>query len=172
MAKRLTQRERAANARERGRKLVAAARVKAKRLVEAAKARAAKLIATSRQRAQAFVTKAGTKAAPKKQNKLSTKSGKIRNMPAVDRITILAAYDRLTAKAKSPNVLISDLQSETGLGLRLLKPWLLAESEAHRALPLLGEPSLATPKERAASLDIEGKPHMYIRFLTQAKPKK
>jgi hypothetical protein len=75
------------------------------------------------------------------------------------------AYQRLVEQLRSPEILISDLQEISGLPLKPLQEWLLAECRAHRAVPGKGDPALATPRQLECALNIDQKPYLYIRFL-------
>jgi hypothetical protein len=85
----------------------------------------------------------------------------------IDRSRVLVAYRRLSQTRKSPNIMIAELVRETGAPLEPFKEWLLSECLAHRAIPLLGEPSRATPEELAAALPVDGQLHVYVRFLDE-----
>jgi hypothetical protein len=75
------------------------------------------------------------------------------------------AYQRLVEQLRSPEILISDLQEASGLPIKPLQEWLLAECRAHRAVPGKGEPTVATPRQLECALIIDREPHLYIRFL-------
>jgi hypothetical protein len=75
------------------------------------------------------------------------------------------AYQRLVKQLRSPEILISDLQEASGLPIKPLQEWLLAECRAHRAVPGKGEPTVATPRQLECALIIDREPHLYIRFL-------
>lgn len=83
---------------------------------------------------------------------------------AVDGASVMRAYSRISSRTKSPNVLISDLHKESKVPLESLKPWLMAESIAHRVVPILGEPVHASAEQLSAALMVEGAPHLYVRF--------
>jgi hypothetical protein len=75
------------------------------------------------------------------------------------------AYQHLAEQLRSPEILISDLQEASGLPIKPLQEWLLAECRAHRAVPGKGEPTVATPRQLECALIIDREPHLYIRFL-------
>jgi len=78
---------------------------------------------------------------------------------------IRAAYRELTRESGFSDVLISDLQRRSGIGADVLKPWLLLESRAGRALPTRGDWSIADADARAAAIEIAGEPHLRVRFV-------
>jgi hypothetical protein len=87
--------------------------------------------------------------------------------PALDRTSVVRAYEQLSLQRRSPNIIVSELQRESGVELRALQGWLLAECRARRAVPLLGEPAHATPEQLAAALVVEGRPHLYVRLVQE-----
>lgn len=95
----------------------------------------------------------------------STKRASLR----VDGRSVVRAYQQLSRKRRSPNIIVSELQRESGVELAALQGWLLGECLAHRAVPLLGEPAHATAEQLAAALVVEGRPHLYVR-LVQEQP--
>jgi hypothetical protein len=88
----------------------------------------------------------------------------------VDVDAVRRAYSRLMREGRSPNVVISELRREVQVPLETFKEWLLAECRAHRAFPLLGEPTHATPEQLEAALQIQGRPHLYVRFADGGAP--
>jgi hypothetical protein len=82
----------------------------------------------------------------------------------LDSERVRRAYRSLATRQRAPHVTIADLWRDSGAPLPALKSWLLAECRAHRADPALGEPSLATPEQLAAALEIDGRPHLYIQL--------
>lgn len=74
------------------------------------------------------------------------------------------AYKKLVKRHSSPAIVISELAEESKAPLSILKPWLLEECRAYRAIPSLGEPTLASKKQLDAALMIDGRPHLYIEF--------
>lgn len=82
---------------------------------------------------------------------------------------VVRAYRQLSEQLHSPNVVIADLQRASGVPIEQLKAWLLSECRAHRAIPMLGEPTAATAEQLAAALPVEGRPHLYVR-LVQERP--
>jgi hypothetical protein len=88
-----------------------------------------------------------------------------RASPTVDRHSVVRAYQQLSSKRRSPNIVVSELQRESGVDLAALQSWLLGECRAHRAVPLLGEPAHATAEQLAAALVVEGRPHLYVRLV-------
>jgi hypothetical protein len=82
----------------------------------------------------------------------------------IDSERVRGAYRQLATRQRAVHVTIADLWRDSGAPLPALKTWLLAECQAHRADPALGEPSLATPEQLAAALVIDGKPHLYIQL--------
>lgn len=80
---------------------------------------------------------------------------------------VVEAYTRLTRESRSPHVIVSDLQRESGVPLEPLKAWLLSECRAHRAIPLLGEPARATEEQLSAALVVEGQHHLYVRLVEE-----
>jgi hypothetical protein len=75
------------------------------------------------------------------------------------------AYQRLVEQLRSPEILISDLQEASGLPIKPLQEWLLAECRAHRAVPGKGEPTVATPRQLECALIIDRERYLYIKFL-------
>lgn len=61
--------------------------------------------------------------------------------------------------------MISDLQEVSGLPLKPLQEWLLAECGAHRVVPGKGEPTVATPRQLECALIIDRERYLYIKFL-------
>jgi hypothetical protein len=92
-----------------------------------------------------------------------------RASPSLDRGSLVRAYEQLSRKRRSPNIIVAELQRESGVELGALQGWLLDECLAHRAVPLLGEPAHATAEELAAALVVDGRPHLYVR-LVQEQP--
>jgi hypothetical protein len=92
-----------------------------------------------------------------------------RAQTSLDRHSVVRAYQQLSRKRRSPNIIVSELHRESGVELTALQGWLLGECMAHRAVPLLGEPAHATPEQLAAALVVEGRPHLYVR-LVQEQP--
>jgi hypothetical protein len=98
---------------------------------------------------------------------------KARSVEAATRVrsfdtdVVVRAYEHLSAERRSPNVIVAELQRESGVELAALQGWLLAECRAHRAVPLLGEPAHATPEQLAAALRVEGRPHLYVRLVQE-----
>jgi hypothetical protein len=88
---------------------------------------------------------------------------------AIDPRPVLRAYEELAQKSRSPNIIVSELQQQSGVELGALQGWLLAECRAQRAVPLLGEPAHATPEQLAAALVVEGRPHLYVRLLQEQR---
>ncbi len=86
------------------------------------------------------------------------------NVSEVDAQRIRSAYRRLAADAGSPHVVIAELWEASGAPLDVLKSWLMEECRAQRAEPALGEPTLATGVQLEAALQIDGRPHLYIRL--------
>jgi hypothetical protein len=84
-----------------------------------------------------------------------------------DTDVVVRAYEHLSAERRSPNVIVAELQRESGVELTALQGWLLAECRAQRAVPLLGEPAHATPEQLAAALRVEGRPHLYVRLVQE-----
>ncbi len=82
-----------------------------------------------------------------------------------DPVAARSVYQRLAEQLRSPEILISDLQEASGLPLKPLHEWLLAECRAHRAVPGKGEPTVATSRQLECALVIDREPHLYIRFL-------
>jgi hypothetical protein len=85
--------------------------------------------------------------------------------PPFDPAAARLAYQRLVEQLRSPEILISDLQEASGLPIKPLQEWLLAECRAHRAVPGKGDPALATPRQLECALNIDQKSYLYIRFL-------
>jgi hypothetical protein len=90
--------------------------------------------------------------------------------PSLDRRSVVRAYEQLSRKRRSPNIIVSELQRESGVELATLQGWLLGECLAHRAVPLLGEPAHATAEQLAAALVVEGRPHLYVRLVQEEQP--
>jgi hypothetical protein len=86
-------------------------------------------------------------------------------LPFFDPAAARLAYQRLVEQLRSPEILISDLQEASGLPIKPLQEWLLAECRAHRAVPGKREPTVATPRQLECALIIDREPHLYIRFL-------
>jgi hypothetical protein len=84
-----------------------------------------------------------------------------------DSDAVVRAYARLSAERRSPNVIVAELQKKSGAERAALQAWLLSECRAHRAVPLLGEPTHATPEQLAAALQVEGRPHLYVRLVQE-----
>jgi hypothetical protein len=85
----------------------------------------------------------------------------------LDPRSVLRAYEQLSQERRSPNIVVSELQRESGVELEALQRWLISECLAHRAVPLLGEPAHATPEQLAAALVVEGRPHLYVRLVQE-----
>ncbi|WP_395745632.1 hypothetical protein [Prosthecobacter sp.] len=83
----------------------------------------------------------------------------------IDEGVIRQAYDSLVQEAGYADVRISDLQQRSGVQLDTLKPWLLNQSREGRIAPTRGDWSLAGEDEKAAAIQIDGQPHVRIRFL-------
>ncbi len=83
---------------------------------------------------------------------------------ALDTERVREAYRQLSHRQRAVHVTVADLWRDSGAALPALKSWLLAECQAHRADPALGEPSLATPEQLDAALVIDGRPHLYIQL--------
>ncbi len=84
-----------------------------------------------------------------------------------DREAVVRAYEQLTLQRRSPNIIVAELQRESGADLYALQRWLLAECSARRAVPLLGEPARATAEQLTAALVVEGRPHLYVRLVQE-----
>jgi len=76
-----------------------------------------------------------------------------------------SAYRELARETGFSDVLISDLQRRSEAVLDALKPWLLQESRAGRALPTRGDWSIADGEARAAAIEIGGEPHLRVRLV-------
>jgi hypothetical protein len=87
--------------------------------------------------------------------------------PSIERSNVIVAYRRLSQTQRSPDIMIADLVKETGAPLEAFKEWLLGECRAHRAIPFLGEPARASQEQLAAALPVNGRPHIYIRFVEE-----
>lgn len=78
---------------------------------------------------------------------------------------VRAAYRRLVDRDRAPEVLVSELQAESGVPLPDLKAWLESQCLAHRVVPTVGEPTAATQEQLAAALQIEGGLYLYVKLL-------
>lgn len=74
------------------------------------------------------------------------------------------AYRELRSETGLRNVLISEIVKRSGVRPDTLRSYLNEERLARRANASLGEPSAATDEQRAAALQIEGRPHIYIEL--------
>jgi hypothetical protein len=77
---------------------------------------------------------------------------------------IRAAYDALARESGFADVLVSDLQSRSGVPLEALGPWLLEASRRGAVLPGRGDWSLASETARRSAIAINGEPHLRVRF--------
>lgn len=77
------------------------------------------------------------------------------------------AYDRVKAERGYGDILIAELHRALGekVSLERLKGALLEACARSRAIPALGDPSLATKQERRAGLEIGGRLHLRVRLL-------
>jgi hypothetical protein len=103
-------------------------------------------------------------AAPKAPDVDSASQPRAPVVHGIDAERVREAYRQLATRQRAVHVTVADLWRDSGVPLAALKSWLLAECQAHRADPALGEPSLATPEQLAAALDIDGRPHLYIQL--------
>ncbi|PTY01569.1 hypothetical protein DB346_12545 [Verrucomicrobia bacterium LW23] len=77
---------------------------------------------------------------------------------------IQSAYNRLAAERKSQEVRIADLARECGVPLPEFHAWLEEACRTYKAVPYVGEPTLATPEERRTALILKGEAFYQIRI--------
>jgi hypothetical protein len=101
------------------------------------------------------------------RKRAATPKGSKKKKTNIERSNVIVAYRRLSQTQRSPDIMIADLVRETGAPLDTFKEWLLGECRAHRAIPFLGEPARASQEQLAAALPVNGRPHIYIRFVEE-----
>lgn len=75
------------------------------------------------------------------------------------------AYDRVSARQKSPWISLSDLHNELGSPSETpFKIYMLKLCKEHKAIPMLGEPTRASKQQLKYALEIGGRPHIYINL--------
>jgi len=79
--------------------------------------------------------------------------------------SVRAAYRRLAERTGFPDVPVSALREESAAPLEALKPWLLAEHQAGRAVLSLGDWSLADRARRDAALELHGDRYLLVKLL-------
>jgi hypothetical protein len=104
-------------------------------------------------------------AAAEKSGQLSEASAPQPSAPEFPIERVRAAYRELARETSFSDVLISELRTRADITLDLLKPWLLQESRAGRALPTRGDWSIADADARTAAIEIGGEPHLRVRFV-------
>ncbi len=154
----LRQRQRLANARERGRKLIETARARARKLVETARARARKLVETVRR--------------PKARTALKERAPTGTSKGVTIGTRVRTAYAALREETGLRNVAIADLQQRSHVQRRELLEYLQKECAAHRANPTLGEPTAATKAELKHALQIGDRAYIYVELLGGNEPKR
>jgi hypothetical protein len=80
--------------------------------------------------------------------------------------SVRRAYEALHRRTGFPAVNISGLQGESGVAMDELKPWLVEEYQAGRAVLAEGDWSLATPEEREGAIEVHGQRCILVRLLS------
>ncbi|MCP4115111.1 MAG: hypothetical protein GY737_06815 [Desulfobacteraceae bacterium] len=82
----------------------------------------------------------------------------------MDRKKVLGAYRKIVSQTGYSNVEIHRLKQELGVGMDLLEPFLLNESKLGTAVLSFGDWSLSSEEIRSGSIEIDGTPHLLVRF--------
>jgi hypothetical protein len=85
----------------------------------------------------------------------------------VESSKIQSAYEKLKTETGFSSVNISDLQKKSGVPLKELHEFIKKEP---RAIPAMGDWSLSSESERAAAIDINGKPHLLVKLKPKVEP--
>ena len=83
----------------------------------------------------------------------------------INRDTILESYEKIKRQKGFPNIEIYELQHDLSVPADKLKELLLEESRKGSAVLSMGDWSLSSDEVRNAAIDLDGKPHLLIRFL-------
>jgi len=83
----------------------------------------------------------------------------------INRDIILESYERIKLQKGFPNIEIYELQQDLAVPMDKLKSFLLEESRKGRAVLSLGDWSLSSDEVRNGAIDLDGKPHLIVRFL-------
>lgn len=83
----------------------------------------------------------------------------------INRDMILESYETIKRQKGFPNIEIYELQQDLEVPMDVLKSFLLEESRKGRAVLSLGDWSLSSDEVRNGAIDLDGKPHLLIRFL-------
>jgi hypothetical protein len=82
----------------------------------------------------------------------------------IEREKVLRAYSKITSRTGYSNIEIYRLKQELGVGMDLLEPFLLNESKRGTAVLSFGDWSLSSEEIRSGSIEIDGMPHLLVRF--------
>ena len=85
----------------------------------------------------------------------------------MDRKKVLNAYMKIASQTGYSNIEIYRLQQELGVGMEILEPFLLNESKQGAAVLSFGDWSLSSEEIRSCSIEIDGTPHLLVRFKSQ-----
>jgi hypothetical protein len=85
----------------------------------------------------------------------------------IEREKVLRAYRKLASQTGYSNVEIYRLKQELGVGMDLLEPFLLNESKRGNAVLSFGDWSLSSEETRSGSIEIDGTPHLLVRFKSE-----
>ncbi|SMC65841.1 hypothetical protein SAMN02746065_106163 [Desulfocicer vacuolatum DSM 3385] len=85
----------------------------------------------------------------------------------MDRQKVLSAYMEITSRTGYSNIEIYRLQQALGVEMEILEPFLLNESKKGSAVLSFGDWSLSSKEIRSCSIDIDGTPHLLVRFKLQ-----
>lgn len=88
----------------------------------------------------------------------------IASVATFDPEQVIDAYRRIVQRTRYPDVLISDLQKDSGADLAALKSWLIEQCLQHRAIPGKGEWTVASDAAKAAAIQINNEPHLFVKF--------
>jgi len=82
----------------------------------------------------------------------------------MDKKKILNAYMKITSQTGYSNIEIYRLKQELGVGMDILEPFLLNESKQGDAVLSFGDWSLSSEEIRSCAIEIDGTPHLLVRF--------
>jgi predicted RNase H-like nuclease (RuvC/YqgF family) len=82
----------------------------------------------------------------------------------IDRDLIMKTYQRIAERIGFSNIMILDLQAETGIELKQLQNFLRAESRAGRAVLTPSDFSIATEEQKNAAIVLNGRHYFQVRF--------
>ncbi|KJU84100.1 hypothetical protein MBAV_003706 [Candidatus Magnetobacterium bavaricum] len=84
----------------------------------------------------------------------------------LERERVLAAYERVKERCGFVDVEIADLREELSVSQQQLEAFLLQESRHENAVLSQGDWSLSDEKTHSGAINLFGKPHLLVRFIT------